>query len=95
MMIYYGIYGHIFIVSQVCLPVVHVSLGAVFDEGDPELDIGAVGEEVQPDDDTGEGEDQDDHHKQEDDRQQAQAQPGHSLTRALYKMFFYEANSQH
>ena len=77
------------------LPVVHVSLGAVFDEGDPELDVGAVGQEVQPDDDTREGEDQDDHHKQEDDRQQAQAQSGHSLTRALYKMFFYEANSQH
>ena len=69
--------------SWVCLPVVHVSLGAVFDEGDPELDIWAVGEEVQPDDDAGEGEDQDDHHEQEDGRQQAQAQPGHGLTRAL------------
>ena len=66
-----------------CLPVVHVSLGAVFDEGNPELDIGAVGQEVQPDDDAWEGEDQDDHHEQEDGRQQAQAQSGHGLTRAL------------
>ena len=72
----------------VFLPVVHVSLGAVFDEGDPELDIGAVGEELQPDDDAGEGEDQDDHHKQEDGGQQAQAHPGHSLTGALERGHF-------
>ena len=74
--------------SFVVLPVVHVSLGAVFDEGDPELDIGAVGEELQPDDDAGEGEDQDDHHKQEDGGQQAQAHPGHSLTGALERGHF-------
>ena len=47
-------------------PVVHVGLGDVFDECDAELDVGAVGEEVQPDDDVGEGEDEDDDHEEED-----------------------------
>ena len=41
-------------------------MGDVFDECDAELDVGAVGEEVQPDDDVGEGEDEDDDHEEED-----------------------------
>ena len=45
------------------LLVVHVCLGDIFDESDAKLDIGAVGEEVQPEDDTGEGEDEGDDNK--------------------------------
>jgi len=41
-------------------PEVHVRLGDVLDEGDAELHVGAVVEEVEPADDSGEGEDQTD-----------------------------------
>ena len=62
---------------------VHESLGYVFDEGDAELDVGTVEEEVQPDDDGCESEYEDDDDKQGDAGQDGEAGLGEGLIASL------------
>lgn len=62
---------------------VHVGLGDILDQRDPELHIGAVEEEVQPGDDTDAGEDEGDDDEDEDGSEDGETPPGDLLAAPL------------
>ena len=73
----------LFLVWVTSAPVVHEGLRNILDEGDAELDVGAVVEKVKPSDDLGEGEDEADDNKHQNSSQYGQTNSGNSLGPSL------------